>query len=511
MKNKLNNILFSNGFNYNRNDQSLYLKLSRSLVRAILNKELTKGFKLPPSRLLAKDLGLSRSTVIKAYDILCLERYISSIQGSGYYINDVHYKNIEYDLKTINQEHVKPQVSKRARHFRKHVNLMNRGGHTGIAFRPGLPPLDIFPVRQWQHLTNNYWKNVTYSEMSYGSVLGLDSLKRNIAEYLRIYRNIQCDHDQVVIVTGSLHSLSLIGDILLDEGDQVVAENPTYANALAVFKSLKAKIVTADIDTEGLSLQSIKNKKLKSPKLVYTIPSNQYPAGVKMSLKRRLELLEWAYKNNCLIVEDDYDHEFSNWENPIASIFGLDQRNSVIYQGTFNKLLHPSIRLGYLIVPPYLIQDIKAMYEQSLRFVSPVTQKVMSEFIERDYLSKHLRQVVQLSSERKDFFVNCFNEYFTGEIELHPVNEGLHLIARLPSYLNDVDFANYLTERKIIAFPYSKYFLKKPKENGLVMGFSSVSQPIIKEKIQKMVKYFHEYLRHNTVTVEKPKAQSGQR
>ena len=490
MNSKLNSVLFEYGFNKQKHGQSLYLKLSGSIMRAILNKQLVKGSKLPPTRLLSKDLGLSRSTVIKAYEVLCLEKYITAKQGSGYIVNDVQHKKIEYSLKAVNRKQANPRVSKRAKQFRKHVNLMNRGEHKGIAFRPGLPPLDVFPVRKWQNLANNYWKEITFSEMSYGAPLGLDVLRKNIVDYLRIYRNIQCDYQQVVIVTGSLHSLSIVGDLLIDKGDPVVVENPTYANAIAIFKSLGAKILTAPVDNEGLNVNHIKNTGSKAPKLVYTTPSNQYPSGIRMTLGRRLELLGWAGERNCLIVEDDYDHEFSNWEKPISSIFGLDKSNCVIYQGTFNKLLHPAVRLGYLVVPPYLVEDIRALYEQSLRFVSPAIQKVMSSFIEKDYLSKHLRKVVEISNERRVCFTRHFNQHFGKDIQLHPVSGGLHVIAQLPSHINDVDASIFLERHGIVAFPYSKYFLDGQKENGLVMGFSSVREPMIIEKIQKMARLF---------------------
>ena len=334
--------------------------------------------------------------------------------------------------------------------------------------------------------------------MSYGSPLGLEALRKNIADYLKIYRNINCDYGQVVIVTGSLHSLSIIGDLLIDEGDEVIVENPTYANAMAIFKSLKSKIVAAQLDDEGLSLESIKKVKLKSPKLVFVTPSNQYPSGVKMSLKRRLELLDWASKRNCLIIEDDYDHEFSNWENPIASIFGLDNNNSVIYQGTFNKLLHPSIRLGYLIVPPYLVPEIKAICEQSIRFVSPITQKIMSAFIEKDHLSNHLRKVVQVSNERRTIFIDSFTNHFEDNLQLHPVNDGLHVIAKLPAGISDVEASYHLEKNGIIAFPYSKYFPKGPKESGLLMGYSSVPSRIIEERMGKMYKVLKEFITRKT-------------
>ena len=497
MSNKLNSILSANGFPSQDQNLSIYQSLSTSLMKAILNKQLLKGEKLPPTRLLAEDLGISRSTVLKAYEILCIEKYVSAIQGSGYFVKDVQHKKILISLPAHNQKSAKPEISKRGKSFKKHIHLMNRPENKGIAFRPGLPPLDIFPVRQWQQLTNNYWKKVTFSEMSYGAPLGLESLRKNIAHYLRIYRNIHCDHNQVVVVTGSLHSLSIVGDLLLNEGDQVVVENPTYANALAIFKSFKAQLISTELDKEGLDIKSINQKKLNNPKLIYTTPSNQYPSGIQMSLERRIELLEWARKHSCLIVEDDYDHEFSNWENPITSIFGLDKTDNVIYQGTFNKLLHPSIRLGYLIVPSYLVEDVQAIYEQTLRFISPVTQKVMSSFIEKNYLSNHLRKVVEVSNQRRKFFIDQFYEHFGDEIKISESNKGLHLIANLLG-VNDVNLSQFLDKNGITVFPYSKYFLKRNKPSGLLMGFSSVDKTVIKEKVTQMSRLCNEFFTTET-------------
>ncbi|MBO6524739.1 MAG: PLP-dependent aminotransferase family protein [Balneolaceae bacterium] len=496
MGNKLNGILLANGFPSSANEGSMYQNLAFSFKKAILNKQLRKDEKLPPTRLLASDLQISRSTVLKAYEILCIEKYVRAIHGSGYYVENIQQKKIKISLPPATKKNAKPDISSRARSFRKNVQLMNRTDNKGIAFRPGLPPLDIFPVRKWQQLTNNYWKQVTFSEMTYGASLGLESLRRNIADYLRIYRNIHCDYNQVVVVTGSLHSLSMVSDLLIDQNDQVILENPTYANALAIFKSLKAKLIPTDIDDEGLNIKSVDLKKLKKPKLIYTTPSNQYPTGVQMSLKRRAELLEWVSEQNCLIIEDDYDHEFSNWENPVASIFSLDKSDCVIYLGTFNKLLHPSIRLGYMIIPPFLVDEMRAVYEQTLRFISPVTQKVMSDFIEKNHLSNHLRKVVKVSNERRDFFVEQFQLCFGKEVKLLALNSGLHLIADI-SQVNDVDLSKYLNDSGITVFPYSKYFLKGPKPNGLVMGFSSVDNSIIKEKVRKMYQLYRKFLSLN--------------
>ena len=160
------------------------------------------------------------------------------------------------------------------------------------------------------------------------------------------------------------------------------------------------------------------------------------------------------------------NNEFSNWESPITSIFGLDKGDRVFYLGTFNKILHPSIRLGYLIVPPHYVDSISAMFEQSLRFISPVTQKVMSDFIEKDYLNQHLRKVVQEVNERKQHFVNCFQNVFDSDLEVQRANQGLHLIAKLPEKMCDIEVSQMLIDNEIISFPYSKYFIRDKRKKA---------------------------------------------
>ena len=479
----IKNILTSYGFGNKDDYQNIYINLFDSIKKAIINRTLDEDIKLPPSRVLAQDLEISRSTVIKAYDLLVLEKYVKSIPGSGYYIASTKNKKIRSHFNTQIVQGKYPSISKRGNAFRKNIQLISKKSEKGIAFRPGLPPLDIFPITQWKNLSNDYWKSVRSSELSYSETIGVESLRQNISNYLKIYRNIDCDADQIIITTGSLHSLSLISDALIDKKDEVVIENPTYPHAYHLFDSLKARMCSVDIDEEGMVIDSVK---CKSPKLVYTTPSNQYPTGVKMSIKRRLDLLKWASSNNTIIIEDDYDHEFSNWEKPVSSIFSLDKQKRVVYLGTFNKLLHPSIRLGYMIVPHYLLDTVTALYEQSSRFVSPPLQKILSAFIEKDYLNKHLRRIIEVSIERKALFFDCFNSYFDGEISIDSNNTGLHIIGSLKEGIDDIQLANFLGKRGIIAHPYSKYFIGGDKQQGLIMGYSSVNNKLIKETIVKM-------------------------
>lgn len=489
MQFNIKNILISQGFKHKDQYKNIYINLYEAIKNAIITKALKKDTKLPPSRVLAKDLGISRSTVIKAYDLLMLEKYITSIPGSGHFISWTNIESKTDQLKIAPADGNYPKISKLGKSFKKNIHIF-QSNSPGIAFRPGLPPLDIFPVQQWKNLSNDYWKTVQPSQLSYGSTLGLKQLRKNISNYLKVYRNIDCSYEQVVITTGSLHSLYLISSVLIDAADGVIIENPTYPRAYNLFKSLKAEVHSIPVDDDGIMVDKIKDCKAK---LVYTTPSNQYPSGVKLSLDRRVAILNWASQNGALIVEDDYDHEFSNWENPLPSVFSLDTTQRVVYLGTFNKLLHPSLRIGYMILPDYLIDTIKALYSQTSRFVPTSIQQTLSTFIEKDYLNKHLRRVIEVSIERKKVFMESFNLNFGGEIFLDSNHSGLHLIGNLKDDVDDSSLSKHFINKGIITHPYSNYFAKGDKKSGLVLGYCSVNNKLIKEQVNKMSDAYMEF------------------
>ena len=463
--------------NDNTTKKPIYKKLFESIKKLITNGSIPYKTKLPPSRKLAKKLDISRSTIIKVYDLLTFERFISAKKGSSYIV--CYKKENKSDKELIkDKKHKYPKISKRAKLFEQYRHFSTDNfTKNNVAFRPGLPPLDIFPINTWKNLSNAYWKQATPTNLSYAPSEGLDILRINIANYLKVYRDIDCNYSQIVIVSGSLHSLYLIGNSLIDTNDKVIMENPTYPRAYNLFKSLKANVIPCEVDKNGIRIDTISND--SKTKLIYTTPSNQYPLGIKMSNNRRLEVLEWASKNNSLIIEDDYDHEFSNWKNPIPSIYSLDNEERVIYQGTFNKLVHPSLRLGYMIVPKYLINPIKSIYEQSSRFVPVSTQSILNNFITSGHLNNHIRNVIETSKERKKLFINQTKRTF----EFSKKNSGLHIIGEIKNNLKDVYSHNLLLKNNVIAYPLSNYYINnKNEEQGLIMGYSSVNNKVMKEK-----------------------------
>jgi GntR family transcriptional regulator/MocR family aminotransferase len=456
-------------------DLPLYLRLYYIIKDAITKRIIPENIKIPSSRILANDLKVSRSTILKTYELLLLEKYIVSKIGSGYTTASTIYDS-EILEKPTNTGSMYPAISKKAISFQKNKPVLTDNfSMKNIAFRPGLPPLDLFPVEKWSALSKIYWKECTPSILSNNPTEGLESLRQSVAEYLKLNRNIDCDYQQIFIVQGTIHSLYLIGNVLLDKHDKIVMENPTYPRAYKLFKSLKASIIPCSVDSEGININSVHDKNVK---LIITTPSNQFPLSIKMSLNRRLELLEWASKQNSLIIEEDHDHEFCNLVNPIPSIFSLDQEGRVIYQGTFNKLLHPSLGISYVVVPKYLINPMKSISDQSTRFISPSNQEIMHQFIKKDYLNQHIRNVMKIAGERRKLFIKQTHN----SLEIDESFEGLHLIGKVKSGMSDKTAFELLLKSDVAAYPLSNYYITKEKKEGLVIGYSSVNNKVMIEK-----------------------------
>ncbi|WP_274474852.1 MocR-like pyridoxine biosynthesis transcription factor PdxR [Mangrovimonas aestuarii] len=468
-----------------------YVMLYRSIKQCILNTELPNDWVLPSTRILSEELDLSRTTIIKAYELLSLEKLIVSKVGSGNRISSESWvrKNGKKNIASKINCNDYPKISRKGLSYLNNISLINRLPNENIAFRPGLPPLDVFPVNKWKNLLNTYWRHVKSSSLSYSQTTGLNELKNSVCNYLNISRKIKCSPDQIIIVSGSLQSLYLISNTLIDEGDCVVLENPVFPNVHSVFKSIGADIVPVGVDREGVSLRSLKSINNKKPKLIHVTPSNHYPLGIKMSLERRKEILSWASKHKALIIENDYENEIANTTDQTPSIYSIDTEDRTIYMGTFNRLLHPSIRLAYMVVPSYLVETVQALQEHSHRFVSPSIQVVMNQFIEKNYLFQHIKSSVQVAKERYELFCLEFNACCkTMYVEKLPFSS-FHLVAYFKKEITPGQESKIivkLNQNKITAFSLSKCYIGIPEKFGLIIGYSSVRSSIMKRKIKKM-------------------------
>jgi GntR family transcriptional regulator/MocR family aminotransferase len=468
-----------------------YVVLYRAIKQCILNVELPNHWLLPSTRVLAQEMQLSRTTINKAFELLQLEKLIYSKPGSG--------NTITFEKPSLERANSKtnsypkadqyPEISEKGHSYLNNIALINRLPDRNLAFRPGLPPIDVFPVNQWKKLLNTYWRHIKSSGLAYSQSTGLEELKKSIANYLNISRNIKCNHSQIVIVSGSLQSLYLISNTLINKGDAVILENPVFPNVHSVFKSSQATLIPISLDNEGIDIKQL-NSLTDYAKLVHVTPSNHYPSGIKMSMKRRQDLLQWASKHKALIIENDYENEIANTLETLPTLFNLDTEDRTIYAGTFNRLLHPSIRLGYMIVPKYLTNAVQALQEHSHRFVSPSIQVVMTQFIEKNHLYQHLKNSIDVAKKRHDLFIAEFKKVAAKmHIEAKPFSS-FHVIALFnePTSLEEEkQVITKLEAENISAFSLSKCYIGEPKQKGIIFGYAAVRSSVIINKIQKMV------------------------
>jgi len=477
-------------------DYSLYELIFNIIKESIELGKLPNGTKLPSTRLLSSTLGVSRSTIVQVYELLKLGQLIQPIPGSGYKVT------FEESMKTPSKGIAAsgdnfPELSRAGKSFLKSLSYLEFAANQETAFRPGLPPLDIFPVNQWKILNNLYWRHVRDSELGYVSSSGTNHLRESLANYLNFTRKIKCDPQQIIIVSGSLQSIYSIGTIFLNPGDGVIHENPTFPNIISIFQGLQADVSPVPIDEEGLDIQYFQdhfpNRKIK---VIHTVPSCHYPTGVRMSIKRRQELLDFAAVHNCVIVENDYEHEVNNFQDFIPSIYSLDKDERTFFLGTFNRLLHPSIRIGYMVVPKKYLNAVESLLRHLHRFVPNSKQMVLSQFLDKNYIYKHVSNLIQIAEERKAFFCEHFEAYFGDAVPLVPSKtRSLHLLATLPDYISDQKLARHFRNNQIAVHAFSKTFVGQTAKQGLIMGYTPVKRTEIKRKIKKMQSAYHSFFR----------------
>ena len=477
-----------------KNTRGLYQRVFNLIKDAISNNDIPAGSFLPSTRIVAAELKVSRSTIIKAYELLTMEGYVDALVGSGHRVKGIIADTVQNNPQSHN-EFAYPDLSDTGKSFQKNVSLINTTDDVGIAFRPGLPPLDIFPVNQWKNLSNLYWRNIKASALSYSASSGTEQLKKTLANYLNFSRNIKCDPRQIIIVSGSLQSLFLIGNVVLNPGDYMTMENPTFPNVHSIFKGLRANIQPIGIDEQGIKVSEMTEPGHIYSKLLHTASSSHYPTGVRMSLSRRMELLAWANEHKTIIIENDYEHEINNFKDFVPSLFSLDKQQRTIFLGTFNRLLHPSIRVGYMVVPFYLLDAIEALLKHSHRFVPSSIQVVLSQFIEKNYLYTHVKKVIEIAEARKKIFYDTFEECFGETLLLNnSPTRSLHTLTELRPGIKDTDLVAHFAKNNIITHAYSKCFVDENPKQGLILGFTPVRTPIIKQKIRLMEKLYRGYI-----------------
>lgn len=475
------------------NARPLQRQLFDQLREIILAGRVAPGARLPSSRSLARELGCSRNTVIGAYDQLYGEGYVEGESGSGTYVSSVLPEELlgsrplaapASDGVGSTVDDPEARLSERGRRLSAaRGEVMRRHG----AFTPGLPETSQFPWETWNRLSTRVWREPSLGLVRHGEPGGYQPLRKAIASYLRAMRGVRCAWEQVLITNGGQQCTSIAAMAVTDPGETVWVEEPGYAGLRGPLLACGLSMVPVPVDGEGMSLEQALARE-PAARLAVITPSRQYPLGVTMSLARRLQFLEWAAERNGYILEDDYDSEYRYGGRPFSALQGLDRAGRVIYAGSFSKVLFPSLRLGYLVVPEGLIGAMTRLRQSIDDHPSSLAQPVLAAFFEEGHFAAHVRRMRRLYEARQQNLLAASRAHLGGLLELAPDESGMHLVAglapALAARMSDQDASARAAKAGIVAPHLAGFFVEEPTRQGLLLGYAAVPGEDMEEKVR---------------------------
>jgi GntR family transcriptional regulator/MocR family aminotransferase len=453
--------------------QPLNRQLYFAIREAILESRLQPGTRLPSSRALATDLGVSRNTVMAAFEQLLAEGYITGRVGAGSFVSR------ELPEETL---HARAELVERRKGGGGAPGLSRRGACLARlpedssrprAFSPGLPELAEFPFEEWARLLAKHWRAPPRSFLIGGDPAGHRPLREAIAAYLGAARAVSCTADQVFVVSGAQQALDLAARVLVDPGDTVWIEEPGYPGLRGALIASGAVLAPVPVDAEGLDVEAGRAVAAKA-RMACVSPSHQYPLGVTMSLSRRLALLDWASSADAFVLEDDYDSEYRYAGKPLAALQGLDADGRVIYVGTMSKVMFPGLRLGYMVVPGHLVDAFRAVRRLADTHPPMSIQPALAEFIEAGHLSAHIRRMRALYAERQRLLLDACAGTLAAFLEVAPDEAGMHLVAFLRGDLDDRAVTAAARTLGVEAPALSAYYQTQARRRGLLLGYAGV-------------------------------------
>lgn len=472
----------------------MYLQLYEQLRAAIVNDcRIPRSAKLPSTRSLSETLRVSRNTVLAAFEQLLAEGYLEGRIGSGTYVaRALPEACLGARPQASAPGYTRPpvRVSERGRHVQRMMPSTNIASVVPAPskpkpFRLHAPSFESFPYDVWRKISQRTWDRIRPEMLGYGCPAGWQPLREAVAHYLRAARAVRCDWQQVIITNGAKQAMHLVAQTLTDPGDPVFIENPSYSGIRVAFTLSGARMQPVPVDAEGLDIAEAE-RLCPEARLAYVTPSHQYPLGTTMSLNRRLALLDWARRRDGYIIEDDYDSEFRYRGRPLASLQGLDREDRVLYIGTFSKVLMPSLRLGYMVVPPDLVDTMiaaRAHYDWS----SPVIdQATLAEFIAEGHFARMIRRNRALYAERQAALVDAGKRHLHGLLRLPAKECGMHLLGWLPRGVDDRACAAALSANGVEVLSLSQFASAPADPGGLLLGYAPFDERSIVAGVEKM-------------------------
>jgi len=466
-----------------RASKPLYQQIYDSFRSRIIRGDLRAGDLVPSSRELARESRISRLPVLTAYAQLLAEGYFESRVGAGTFISSSLPSRSTGSL---------PSAARGQRLLSAQVAALPKYERPSWAeslgpFQVGQPELQKFPIEIWLRLVARYSRRMRLKALQYAGAMGLPELREAIATYLRTSRGVRCEAKQIMIVSGSQQALDLASRVLLEAGRAAWVEEPGYWLVHYVLKAARCRIVPVPVDAEGLNVTA-GIKLNRNARAAFVAPSHQYPLGVTMSAARRLQLLEWAQRSRAWIIEDDYDSEYRYGSLPIASLQGLDRNARVIYIGTFSKVMFPSLRLGYLVIPVDLIERFAAMRQVMDICPTHITQAVMSDFIREGHFARHVRRMRPIYAERRRVLVAELERQLGDNVTIMGDQAGMHLAIFLTPGRDDRKIAATAARQSLWLSPLSSSYVGRTPRHGFVLGFGNTKANEIPQAVRHLRK-----------------------
>ncbi len=451
----------------------LYLQLYQQIRGKIETGEILEGSRLVSIRNLSKELNISKNTVESAYQQLYSEGYVTSKACSGYVVQKIDAALIE-ELRKSPKNKIKYQKS-----IHDQGPVFDKEYH----FQFGRLDFNYFPLKTWKRIMNQVVASDSFENLvAYNERKGEIELIIEIIKYISASRGVDCQPDQVILCSGTQSCLSLLCQLFREFSTNVAMEEPGYDGARVVFLNNGFNVIPVEIEEDGINLKKL-NK--TAARLLYLTPSHQFPMGVVLPINKRLKLLDWAEKNNAMIIEDDFDSEFRYNSNPIPSLYSSDTKGRVVYMGTFSKALAPGLRMTYMILPPHLLEIYNKNFAKYNSPVPLLEQAILCKFMSEGHWDMHLRKMRVVNKRRYDILIRTINELMGEKVIVHGRNAGLHIVLELSNSMTEQQLVDSAKSVGVTVYPVSRHWYNKENysDNMVQLGFSSLSEDQIVEGI----------------------------
>lgn len=464
----------------------LYRQIYEGYRRAIVDRRLRPGQRMPSTRGLADELGLSRIPVLNAFEQLIAEGYLETRMGAGTYVSAALPPDATASAQPSDALRNQPRrkgrrVSRVAARLPSIQPWLKAAG----AFAVGHAAIDHFPYATWTRLLSRHAHRLTANLLRYSPAFGHLPFREAVADYLRTTRAMHCEAEQIMVVSGSQQALAICARALLDPGDEIWVENPGYHGGRAALDLAGARMIPVPLDEQGLNVAEGFARAPKARAALVT-PSHQYPLGATMSASRRLQLLQWASASGSWIIEDDYDSEYRYESLPLGALKGLDRDQRVLYVGSFSKVLFPALRLGYIVIPPDLLEPFANVRRASDLCPPAFMQAVLADFLREGHFALHIRRMRRRYRERRTALVDAVRTTLGEEFRVLGEQAGMHLVLERPPGLSDRTVAKAAADAELWTMPLSWCYAGRGLKQGLVLGYGGTTMPEISAGVRRL-------------------------